>query len=194
MSAAAPAHAVLVSLLRLGERSAGFAFERLARSTKIATSDPYRALLAQVAQDERRHDCELAAVAGDAIRLRMNNSSRRFFLGLHDRDIRIHLARIAALDGCVCQIVTQVLSGSLLAPQDAGLRRTLERIRHDEGRHVRIARRAAQRYGASDALLCEIDHQTRNAFCAVLAPHAEDFQALGIDPQRLLNRMRRAAP
>lgn len=185
--------AVLVSLLRLGERSAEFAFERLARSSRIADTDPYRALLAQIAQDERRHDRELAAVV-PAVRLHVRGPARTFFLGLCDRDIRIHLARIAALDGCVCQIIAQLLSGGLISPRQIGLRGILAGIRHDEGRHVRIARRAALRYGASEALLHEMDQQTRRAFCGVLEPYAGAFETLGIDSQRLVNRLRRAAP
>ncbi len=194
MGAATPPTAVLVSLLRLGEQSAELAFDRLSRSAALGATDPYRGMLARVAAEEHRHDRELAAVTGHIPRLRMSGAVRRFFIGLRDRDIRVHLSRIAALDACVCQIITQVLSCSLRSPAESGLRMTLAGIRQDEGRHVRISRRAALRYGASDGLMREMDLQTRSAFCAVLERHAEDFQSLGVNAGDLLCRLSRATP
>lgn len=194
MNGAEQATQVLLALLRLGEQSAAIAFERLSRSATLRPSDPYRNLLARVAIDEQRHDNELARFTGPAIKLRLRGPARRFFIGLRDHDIRVHLARIAAVDGSVCQIITQILARGMRDASATALRKTLDGIRRDEGVHVRIARRAAIRYGASNELLRSVDQETRHLFGRVLCRHTGDFEALGVDAGDLLYRLDRATP
>lgn len=153
----------------------------------------YQGVLNQIADDERRHEQLLSSVAQRGIAGRVDRIARQFYVGLHDPDPSIHLARIAALDGCVCEVFSLVLQSptpSLSPP----LRRVLSQIRRDEGRHVRIARRLALECGAAAQLLHEMDAEIRTAFTPVLGRYTDEFEGLGVNSNQLLRRVSRVAP
>ncbi len=166
--------------LRCGEESAVHAFgRRLMRS-----ADPAEQLtLANITADEQRHANWLAALAAvlPAPRGGLDSeSAARFFRGLLTRDKALHFARIAALDLAVCALLhplvgrRSVLAG---APQVVdGLRS----IRRDEARHVRVARRCAQRLGWSASAQQTLDRTMRDELSALLAPVRGSLLRLGM--------------
>ena len=180
----------LLSLLRLGEQLAEGAFDRIARAFAGTPLDRYQAVLLRVSDDEHRHDRLLSSLARHEMPPRVDRKARRFYVSLRDPDPGIHLARIAALDGCVCQIISHVLAvrTPVLAPP---LRDVLVHIRRDEGHHVRVARRLTLMCGAPTRLLNEIDGETRAAFTGVLARYTDEFTALGVDSDNLLRCIHR---
>ena len=188
-----PAHATdaLIGLLRLGEHLAEGAFDRIARAFTGTPLQRYQATLACIADDESRHDRWLSNLTREHAPTRMDRKARRFFVALRDSDPGIHLARIASLDGCVCQIVTRVVGGpaTKLLPQP--LVEVLKAIRSDEARHVRIARRLALESGTQLAQLNDIDDDTRAAFAAVLVRYVDEFERLGVDSNRLIRGINR---
>jgi hypothetical protein len=143
-SAATAFHvATLLALLRVGEQSAICAFNRIAGRMSAGELQLAAPRLTALICDEQRHDHVLAAhcatlphvVVGDAM-------TRRFFRGLESRESTVHLARVAALDACVCQVLTRVLAPTQRKLGDS-LVVLLSRIRCDEARHVRTARGCA---------------------------------------------------
>ena len=109
MREAASAIDSLIGLLRLGEHLAEGAFDRISRALSGTPMRGYQPALEYIAADESRHDQWLSNFTDKPAETRMDRKARRFFLALRDSDPCIHLARIASLDGCVCQIVTRVV-------------------------------------------------------------------------------------
>lgn len=184
--------ATLLAFLRAGEQSAASAFNRIARRFSVGELQLASPQLAALISDEQRHDRALAThcatlphvVVGDA-------TSRRFFRALESRAPTVHLARIAALDACVCHVLTRVLASA--TPQQLGesLAGLLSRIRSDEARHVRATRDLAQMLGADITLLRVINAEIREGFAPLLNGRAPAFEALGVDCHRLVARIRR---
>jgi len=192
------AHAVacLVGLLRAGEQSANQAFGRIAgrlSATQFAHALPS---LRAIAADEVRHDRLLGRAAGaiDGEWSRVPPRVRRFFMRLEGRDPRIHLSRIASLDGAVCQLLSAVLFKGLATPHTTlphPLVATLATIRADEGRHVRIARTLARELGQDAASFRSFDLETRHCFSDVLGHFDGALATLGLDTVRLRGLIRR---
>lgn len=188
--------AAFVGLLRAGEQSAEQAFGRIASrlsATQFAHALPH---LQAIAADEARHDRLLARAAGaiDGARFRPSPRVRRFFLRLESRDPATHLARIASLDGAVCQVLSAVLSkrlSGLHATLPHPITTTLATIRADEGRHVRIARTLARELGEDTASFRALDLETRHCFADVLGQFEGALAMLGIDTVTLGGRIRR---
>ena len=172
--------AMALPFLRCGEESAIHAFgRRLMHST-----DPSEQLaLAAITADEQRHAAWLEALA---VALPVSPGGldaeplARFFRSLLTRDKAQHFARIAALDLAVCALLHPLVGGASVlasAPQViAGLRS----IRRDEARHVRVARRCAQRLGWSLGAQTALDRTMRDDLAALLAPVHASLQRLGI--------------
>jgi len=191
-------HAVacLVELLRAGEQSAEQAFGRIAgrlSATQFAYALPS---LRAIAADEVRHDRLLAraARATGAEWFGLPPGVRRFFMRLESRDPRIHLSRIASLDGAVCQLLSALLAKGLdtahpTLPQP--LVATLVTIRADEGRHVRMARMLARELGQDAASFRAFDLETRHRFSGVLGHFDGPLATLGLDTATLRRRIRR---
>lgn len=185
----------LLGLLRTGEQSAQVAFGRMARRVSPVAGAHAQHALAGIAVDEARHDRLLAAgaAAASVVAIRPEASVRRFFVGLQSREFGIHLARIAALDGCVCQVLSVVLSARVRARLPLPLVAALVTIRGDEGRHVRVARDLARAIGITPATVDEVDLATRHAFASVLASFDTSLSALGINVDALRRRVQRRA-
>jgi len=196
LSNQAQAVTCLVGLLRAGEQSANQAFERIAgrlSATQFAHALPS---LRAIAADEARHDRLLARAAGaiDGEWPRMRPGVRRFFMRLESRDPRVHLSRIASLDGAVCQLLSAVLSNGLGTQHTTlphPLHATLVAIRADEGRHVRIARALARELGQDAASFRAFDLETRHRFSDVLGHFDGAFATLGLDTVTLRGLIRR---
>jgi hypothetical protein len=113
---------------------------------------------------------------------------------LESRDPATHLARIASLDGAVCQVLSAVLSKRLSGLHTTSphpITTTLATIRADEGRHVRIARTLARELGEDTASFRAFDLETRHCFADILGQFEGALAMLGIDTVTLGGRIRR---
>jgi hypothetical protein len=190
--------APLLGLLRMGEQSAEQAFGRI--SAKLSRTQFAHAVpaLQTIAADEARHDRLLAAAASvvDADCCHPRSHMRRFFMRLESRDPATHLARIASLDGAVCQVLSSLLATttrSTFPSLPYPIAATLATIRADEGRHVRVARTLANELGLDSADLRAIDLDTRHRFADTLLLFEDSLVMLGIDWMTLRTRIRRDA-
>ena len=183
----AAALAILLPLLGCGEEAAAVSFDRLSRTDALDSS--LRRILHNIADDERCHDAMLRGLRA-ALPLAVTDATmqarvRRFHFSLARGGTVLHLARIAGIDAAVCTILSRMLRpGSPVARDDAA-RAVLSHIRHDETRHVVVSRdfalsapdRKSVRGAAAEA---------RDALAGLLASGADAFEALGVDPDRLL--------
>src|SRR5271156_3117994 len=170
-----------LALMRAGEQSAAQAFARimtrLSRGEYAYAAEPVTALI----QDEQRHDTQLSEAAAGLPLVGADFRARHFFRRLETREPGIHLARIAALDACSCQLLNRMLAPATRAFLPAGLADTLASIRRDEGSHVRTARHLAGALGVDTVRFREITRMVRQAFASLLETRAPHFEALGID-------------
>ncbi len=192
VASAAPHVATLLALLRSGEQSAATAFNRIAHrlsAGELAIAAPQ---LISLIDDEERHDAALArhCTALPSVP-NTNAATRRFFRRLESREATVHLARIAALDACVCQVLTRLLARTDPELFGESLRDLLPRIRADEARHVRVSRDLASLMGADTALLRLVNAEVRQGFALVLESRALAFDALGVDHTHLIATIRR---
>jgi len=185
--------ATLLALLRAGEQSAGMAFSRIVGRLSPGELSVAAPQLLNLIKDEERHD---AALAGHCATLPgvvfTHPTTRRFFRGLESREPTLHLARIAALDACVCQVLSCVLERADSRELGSSLRHLLTRIRGDEARHVRVSRDLALLLGADAALLRLVNAEVRERFAPLLEHRAGAFDALGVDHTQLVAKIRRA--
>ncbi len=189
---AQPQVAALLALLRAGEQSAAAAFDRVAHRLSPGEMTLAAPVLTRLVADERRHDALLAthaqalpeAEVGDA-------ATRRFFRRLESREPGVHLARVAALDACVCQVLSRVLAGTVHEVLGSSLIAALRGIRRDEGRHVRATRILAIEFGMDSERFRQIECEVRAGFSPLLIDRAHAFEALGVDSTDLLTRIRR---
>jgi hypothetical protein len=186
---AAEALAQLVPLLCCGEEAAVASFDRLGRAASLDAEA--RRTLQKIAEDERRHDAMLrglcaALPAGSTDPHR----ARHFHLSLSRGGTVLHLARIAGLDAAVCTILSRLLQPGVPISRDPGVRAVLTHIRKDETRHVAVSRgialAAADRQAVRGAAA-----EARGALAELLACGADAFEALGIDPDRLMRDIKR---
>ena len=187
---------LLLGLLRTGEQSAHVAFRRLSRRLPPASTRYVHHALSSIAIDEATHDQWLATAAASA---GISASPapvgvRRFFVRLESRDIRIHLVRIAALDACVCQILSCVLALRRPSCIPPALIAALAAIRKDEAVHVRTTRGLARDFGVDPVAAHALELDTRGEFGLVLAHYGAAFDALGLDTEMLQRRISRRDP
>jgi hypothetical protein len=172
--------------MRAGEQSAAQAFARI--MTRLSPGEYAHAAGAVTAliEDEMRHDIQLSESAAGLPFVSTDFGARHFFRRLETREPGVHLARIAALDACSCQVLSRMLAPatrSLLPPR---LVNTLASIRRDEGSHVRTARRLAGALGVDTGRFHEIARMVRHGFAGLLETRAAQFEALGIDSSLLI--------
>ena len=183
----------LLGLLRTGEQSAHLAFRRLSRRLPPASARYAQHALSSIAIDEATHDQWLATAADSAgiFAIPAPVGVRRFFVKLESRDIRTHLVRIAALDACVCQILSCVLAARRSSCIPPALLTSLAAIRRDEAVHVRTTRGLAREFGVDPVAARALQLETRGEFGLVLAHYGAAFDALGVDAGMLQRRISR---
>lgn len=190
--AALPQAASLLALLRAGEQSAAVAFERIARRLSPGQLSLAAPPLTRLIADEHRHDAMLAAHAELLPAAETGGAAtRRFFRRLESREPGVHLARVAALDSCVCQVLSRVLAAPVDDLLPESLIASLQAIRRDEGRHVRETRKLALEFDVDLRRFGEIGAEVRAGFATILAQRALTFDALGVDAADLVARVRR---
>lgn len=184
--------ATLVALLRAGEQSAAAAFARIARRLTAGEFTLAAAPLALLIADEQRHEEVLAAHAAVLPQVATEDArTRRFFRRMESREPHLHLARVAALDACVCQVLSRVLRPSARQLLNAALGMRLAEIRSDEAQHVRLTRSLCTALDMDAAQITRIGCEVRHEFAALLTTRAASFQALRVDVDDLIARIRR---
>lgn len=190
-AAAAQGLADLLPTLLCGEASAERVFDEAAAQMKARRDAAFAAALRAIAADEGRHERWL-----EALRRRLPppqsrvvaRRAARFLRGLASPDLACHLSRVAALDAGVCLVLAAVTARGTPLAAEAEIADIFTRIRRDEGRHVRISRRAAAVLGyAAEAAAAE-RRAVLDGFADLLAPQAAAFAAIGVDYALLRQR------
>lgn len=188
----------LLPNLLCGEESAVLIFQHESRRMdRQAEAEIARALLT-VALEEERHEMILGKMSSwlpappdlDAIR----KHAQKFFveLGFSAAAPELRLAQICALDGCVSRTLAALLKRSTLRRSPV-FNRYVERIRKDEANHVRITRDALGKLGVPDAERRAAAAMIHDKYVALLAPVADAFDAVEVDPDWLFEDVTRKA-
>jgi hypothetical protein len=194
--AAAQALADLMPLLLCGEESAELVFAAAIPDLPGHVDPVLPVGLARIADDERRHGMYLSA-----LRSRLpppadpgaTRQATRFLRNLATTDLGLHLARVAALDAGFCQVLAEICRPGTEIVAVPELVDLFRRIRSDEGRHVRVSRQCAAALGVTP----QTEHAERSwvvrEFATLMTAAAPAFAVVGVDMQRLLDRLERTA-
>ncbi len=183
----------LIPLLGCGEEAAALAFDGLSRTADKGGVEA-RALDV-IAAEECEHgrlmhglSSALPPVAGQAALLR---AARKFHICLGQGGYNLHLARIAALDAAVCNILSRLLRKGAPLSKDKTVYTTLSRIRRDEARHVALSRTLAVASG-NIGRARDVGAAARESLAKIMLQEGGAFETLGVDPDALerdLNRL-----
>ena len=184
--------AELLPVLLCGEESASLAFGRF--SAHQGFSRQARAELERIGNEEQSHERALQALRqvlppspADAD---VRRAARRFFAGISRSDPGEHFARIAALDGGVCQLLGALRRRGLPLTTDATVAGIVARIHRDEARHVSASSHYARLLlGKHQARA--VGHETRKQLASLMALRGAALETLGVDVDRLLRCLQR---
>jgi hypothetical protein len=189
--ARAEALSELLQVFACGEESAALAFAGLGDSP---LEDVARRALARVAEEELIHERLLRELRGALPAPTPDRELRRalfrFYHGIAQADIGLHLASIAALDSAVCVILAALLEPDRTLAREPVVAAIFRRIHRDEARHVRLSRRIAAALVQAD-MIGAVAENARLGLVGVLARRAAAFDSLGIDAERLFVRISR---
>ena len=181
----------LLQVFACGEESAALAFAHLGGSP---LEDAARRGLARVAEEELIHERLLrglrAALPAPAPDRELRRALLRFYHGVAETDIGLHLASIAALDSAACVILATLLEPGGTLTQEPEVAMVLRHIHHDEAAHVRLSRRLATEFVHRDAIGA-VAENVRLGLVDVLARRGAAFESLSIDAGRLFARITR---
>jgi hypothetical protein len=181
----------LLQVFACGEESASLAFAGLGDSL---LEDAACRALARVAGEELIHEKLLRGLRGalpaPAPDRELRRALLRFYHGIAQADIGLHLASIAALDSAVCLILAVLLQPDRVLAQEPAANRIFRRIHRDEAGHVRLSRRIAAELVQRDVIGAAAEN-ARLGLVGVLARRGAAFESLGIDAERLFMRIGR---
>ena len=181
----------LLQVFACGEESASLAFARLGDSP---IEEAARRALTRVAGEELIHERLLRGLRGALPAPTPDKELRRallrFYHGIAQADIGLHLASIAALDSAVCSILAVLLAPDRDLAQEPVASAIFRRIHRDEARHVRLSRRIAAELVQGD-VIGPVAENARLGLVSVLGRRGAAFDSLGIDPERLFVRIGR---
>ena len=189
--AQAEALSELLQVFACGEESASVAFARLGASS---FEEAARCALARVAEEELIHERLLRglrnALPAPAPDRELRRALLRFYHGIAQPDIGLHLASIAALDSGICMILAMLLQPHRILAQDPAVATVLRRIQCDEARHVRLSRHLAAQMANGDTIGA-VAENARLGLVSVLARRGAAFESLGVSAERLFARIAR---
>ena len=185
----AEAFSELLQVFACGEESAALAFAHLGGS---AVEDAARYGLARIAEEELIHERLLRGLraALPAPDRELRRALLRFYHGVAQPDIGLHLAAIAALDSAVCVILATLLEPDRVLAREPEIATILGRIHRDEGGHVRLSRRLATELVDRDAIGA-VAENARLGLVDLLARRGAEFECLNVDAGRLFARIAR---
>jgi hypothetical protein len=189
--AQAEALSELLQVFACGEESASLAFARLGNSPLEETA---RRALARVAGEELIHERLLRGLRGalpaPVPDRELRRALPRFYHGIAQADVGLHLASIAALDSAVCLILAALLEPDRTLAQEPVASAVFRRIHRDEAGHVRLSRRIAAELGQRE-VVGAVAENARLGLVSVLARRGAAFDSLGVDAERLFVRIGR---
>jgi hypothetical protein len=189
--AQAEALSELLQVFACGEESASLAFARLGDSP---LEDAACRALARVAGEELIHEGLLRGLRGalptPAADRELRRALLRFYHGIAQANIGLHLASIAALDSAVCLVLAALLEPDRVLAQEPVASAIFRRIHRDEAGHVRLSRRIAAELVQGD-VIAAVAENARLGLVGVLARRGAAFESLGIDAERLFMRIGR---
>jgi hypothetical protein len=189
--AQAEALSELLQVFACGEESASLAFERLGGSP---IDDAARHGLARIAGEELVHERLLRGLRGalpaPAPDRELRRSMLRFYHGIAQADIGLHLASIASLDSAVCMILSALLALDRVLAQEPVVAAIFRRIHRDEAGHVRLSRRIAAELASRD-IIGAVAENTRLGLVGVLARRGAAFERLEVDAGQLFVQLGR---
>ena len=181
----------LLQVFACGEESAALAFAHLGGSP---LEDAARRGLARVAEEELIHERLLrgmrAALPAPAPDRELRRALPRFYHGIAQPEIGLHLASIAALDSAVCVILAVLLEPDRVLAREPDIATILRRIHRDEGEHVRLSCRLAAELADPDAIGA-VAKNARLGLVDLLSRRGAEFECLNVDAGRLFARIAR---
>jgi hypothetical protein len=189
--AQAEALSELLQVFACGEESASLAFARLGNSPLEETG---RRALARIAGEELIHERLLRGLRGalpaPVPDWELRRALPRFYHGIAQANVGLHLASIAALDSAVCLILAALLEPDRTLAQEPVASAVFRRIHRDEAGHVRLSRRIAAELVQRE-VIGAVAENARLGLVGVLARRGAAFDSLGIDAERLFVRIGR---
>jgi hypothetical protein len=181
----------LLQVFACGEESASLAFARLGDSP---LDDVALRGLACIAGEELIHERLLRGLRGalpaPARDRELRRALLRFYHGISQDDIGLHLASIASLDSAACLILSALLERDSILAQEPAVAAIFRRIHRDEAGHVRLSRRIAAKLVRKN-VVGTVAERTRLGLVGVLVRRGAAFERLGIDAGRLFARVGR---
>jgi hypothetical protein len=181
----------ILQIFACGEESASLAFERLGGSP---IDDAARRGLARIAGEELVHERLLRGLRGalpaPAPDRELRRAMLRFYHGIAQADIGLHLASITSLDSAVCLTLSALLEPNRVLAQEPVVAAIFRRIHRDEAGHVRLSRRIAAELASRD-VIGAVAESTRLGLVRVLARRGAAFERLEVDAGRLFVRLGR---
>jgi hypothetical protein len=181
----------ILQIFACGEESASLAFERLGGSP---IDDAARHGLARIAGEELVHERLLRGLRGalpaPAPDRELRRAMLRFYHGIAQADIGLHLASITSLDSAVCLTLSALLEPNRVLAQEPVVAAIFRRIHRDEAGHVRLSRRIAAELASRD-VIGAVAESTRLGLVRVLARRGAAFERLEVDAGRLFVRLGR---
>jgi hypothetical protein len=181
----------LLQAFACGEESAALAFASLGSSPLGVAA---RRGIARIAQEELIHERLLrglrCALPPPALDREMRRALVRFYHGIAQANVGLHLASIAALDSAVCLILSALLAPNRVLAQEPTVASIFRRIHRDEAGHVRLSRRIAAELVRGDVGRT-VAERARLGLAGVLARRGAAFESLGIDSGQLFSRIGR---
>lgn len=182
----------LLPTLLCGEASAEMVFTQTIKAFSSTYFPDLYHELCRIVSDEKRHGEQLFILSQHLPSPNKRGTAKhavRFLRSLASEDLRIHLARLSAIDIGVCIVLALVCRAQPVAENDY-VCRLLTLIRRDEGRHVRVTRRCAEVLGLDATIERKEKIHVLNAFSALLSRQDAAFIAIGVDPDQLRARFK----
>lgn len=184
----------IMPLLLCGEESAVMVFTNL--DSEIAGVNPEFSkgadnVMARVACEEHFHEYLLShlveGLKSDQLPDARKNqrATKLFFMRLRAETASAHLARLSALDSFVTRTLAALQCKTSALRASPTVMHLYNKIRFDEGNHVRITRDHLVRHEVSEEFMSEQREHVATAYTALLAPYFDAFEALGVDSDRL---------
>lgn len=149
-----------------------------------------------IEHDETAHEASLQVLRAKLPAARDEHTIRRrsqaYFAGLgRTESVAHHFGQVSQLDSAVCAIMWYMQQSAVGGNSMIG--QLVERIRHDEVRHVSICRRHACALGLSRDDHARLGEHVRGGLTRMLEHVADSFEDIGIDADLLFARIKRGA-
>jgi hypothetical protein len=182
----------LIPLLLCGEQSAIHVFGNEVERLRGGAWDSSIVALKSIETDEYAHEQALQTIASQLMEPTdlhsIKRKARHFYLSLGKTSGMVgHFARVSQLDACVCIIMDAITRCDL--GKHHLIAQLFERIKKDEARHVSMCRQHFLQLGGDRQLFAQNRNMVGSKLVSLLATETESFENLGIDSDRLFNKL-----